>query len=74
MVSANGTITRVLQKLGLSIREFLIFHGISEGFYFELKKQGKGPREMHVGARRIISIEEAAKWRAARTKAPENAA
>jgi hypothetical protein len=62
------------QKLGLSIREFCDLHGISEGFYFELKKQGLGPREMHLGARRIISIEEAAKWRAARTKAPENAA
>ena len=38
-------------------------HNISDGMYFKLKKQGKGPREMRVGSRVLISFESAAVWR-----------
>ena len=53
-------------RLALSIAEFCEAHGISEGFFYKLKKQGEGPREMKVGARTLISLESAAEWRRAR--------
>jgi predicted DNA-binding transcriptional regulator AlpA len=53
-------------RLALSIREFCKAHGISEGFFYKLKKQREGPREMKVGARTLISFESAAEWRRAR--------
>jgi len=49
-----------------SIAEFCKAHRISESMFFKLKKQGRGPREMHVGDRVLISFEAAADWRAAR--------
>lgn len=52
-------------RLALSILEFCDAHGISEGFYYKLKKPRKGPREMKVGARTLISFESAAEWRRA---------
>jgi hypothetical protein len=53
-------------RMALSIREFCYSHNISEDFYFKLKRQGKGPVEMKVGTRTLISIEAAADWRRAR--------
>ena len=53
-------------RLALSIPEFCEAHGISEGFFYKLKKQGEGPREMKVGARTLITFESAAEWRRAR--------
>src|SRR6188472_2547512 len=37
---------RPTPRLALSIPEFCEAHGISEGLYYKLKKQGEGPREM----------------------------
>jgi hypothetical protein len=56
-------------KLALSIPEFCATHNISPAFYYELQKAGRGPRTMAVGRRRLISLEEAARWRAERTAA-----
>ena len=53
-------------RLAFSIPEFCEAHGISEGFFYKLKKQGEGPREMKVGARTLITFESAAEWRRAR--------
>ena len=53
-------------RLALSILEFCEAHGISEGFFYKLKKQGDGPRAMKVGARTLITFESAAEWRRAR--------
>ena len=53
-------------RLALSIPEFCKAHSISEGFFYKLKKQGEGPREMKVGTRTLISLEAAAEWRRAR--------
>ncbi|WP_202639061.1 hypothetical protein [Bradyrhizobium sp. CCBAU 051011] len=53
-------------RLAFSIREFCEAHGISEGFFYKLKKQGESPREMKVGTRTLISFESAAEWRRAR--------
>jgi hypothetical protein len=53
-------------RLALSILEFCDAHGISEAFYYKLKKKNEGPCEMKVGARTLISFESAAEWRRAR--------
>ena len=53
-------------QLALTILQFCSAHGISEGFFYKLKKQGCGPREMKLGARTLITMEAAAEWRAQR--------
>jgi len=60
-------------RLAFSIREFCEAHGISEGLYYKLKKQGLGPREMRVGSRTLITIEAAADWRREREDASAHA-
>jgi len=57
-----------IPKLGLSSQEFCEAHGFSTACYYDLKKQGLTPREMKLGNRIIISIEQAARWRAQRTE------
>jgi hypothetical protein len=52
-----------------SIREFCAAHRISQSMYYKLRNMGLGPREMQVGARRLISQESAAEWRRAREAA-----
>jgi len=56
-------------RLALSISGFCRAHGISESFYFKLKKQRKNPREMKLGARTLITLEAAAEWRRERENA-----
>lgn len=56
-------------RFALSILEFCRTHSISEDFYYKLKRQGKNPKEMKVGARVLISIEAAADWRREREAA-----
>lgn len=46
-----------------TIDEFCRAHKFSRASYFNLKKDGCGPREMRVGTRVIISREAAADWR-----------
>jgi hypothetical protein len=57
-----------------SVASFCVAHHISEAFYYKLKGQGLGPREMRVGARILISFEDAAAWRVARVAAAATAA
>src|SRR5262245_17846066 len=52
-----------------SIKSFCLAHGISEGFYFQLREQGKGPQELRLGTRVFITHESAARWRAEREAA-----
>jgi hypothetical protein len=52
-----------------SIDEFCAAHRISTSMFFKLKSQGLAPAEMHVGTRRLISVEAAAAWRRARETA-----
>ena len=52
--------------------EFCDAHGISEGFYYKLKKQRKGPRELRLGTRTLITFESAAEWRRAREGFPQD--
>jgi hypothetical protein len=61
------------QTLAFSIADFCRVHGISESMYFKMRAQGLGPREMIVGARKLISQEAARAWRRAREREPETA-
>jgi hypothetical protein len=52
-----------------SVEQFCRAHDISIGHFYALLKAGIGPRVMKVGIRTLISVEEAARWRAERTAA-----
>lgn len=56
-------------RLAMNIPEFCEAFRISEDFYFKLKRQGQGPREMKVGKRTLISVEAANEWRIERERA-----
>lgn len=47
----------------LTIPKFCDSHHISRTHFYELVKQGRGPRLMKVGRRTLISQEAAADWR-----------
>jgi len=51
-----------------SITAFCEAHGIGRSFFYLLRKDGLAPRVMKVGRRRLISKEEAARWRASMTE------
>jgi hypothetical protein len=48
-----------------SIYEFCGAHRISRGTLYKLWREGKGPRFIRAGGRRLISQEAAADWRRA---------
>jgi len=50
------------------VPSFCRSNGISVSTYYALKRQGKGPREMHVRKRVLITPEAEADWRLAREK------
>ena len=50
-------------KLALTIHDFCRLHSISEFLFYQLDKEGRAPRTMSVGSKRLISIEAAAEWR-----------
>ena len=57
---------RVLpEKAAHSIEEFCYRHGISRAHYYNLRRLGHGPREMHAHGRKLISVEAQADWRRA---------
>lgn len=47
----------------LSLPEFCRRNAISLPFYYKLKAQGLGPRELRLGARVLITAESAEAWR-----------
>ena len=51
------------QILAYSVESFCNSHNISRAMYYNLVKEGKGPRLMRVGTKPLISIESAAEWR-----------
>lgn len=58
-----------MEPTAYTIEEFCEAHRISRGHFFNLKRAGLGPREMHVGGRVIISGEAAVEWRREREAA-----
>lgn len=57
-----------------TINEFCAEEQICRATYYNLQKQGKGPRVYYVGTRPRISEEAKAEWRAARQAEAEAAA
>ena len=45
-----------------SVSEFCREHGISRGLFYQLLKDGKGPKTMKLGRRTLISREAAEDW------------
>ncbi|HVI68273.1 MAG TPA: hypothetical protein VM910_37690 [Bradyrhizobium sp.] len=60
--------------LAMTIPEFARLHGMSVAMFFKMQSQGEGPEMMAIGRRRMVSMESAARWRAAREKAATEAA
>jgi predicted DNA-binding transcriptional regulator AlpA len=56
-------------RMALSIIEFCEAFGISEDFFYKLKRQGQTPKLMKVGKRTMISMEAANEWRIERETA-----
>jgi hypothetical protein len=52
----------------MSIAEFCRRHDLSQPFYFKLQKQGRGPKTIKLGARTLITVEAASKWRRAQER------
>ena len=46
----------------MSIREFCKLVGISVSTYYAQKAAGTGPRETHIGGRRLVSSDSANEW------------
>jgi len=58
-----------------SIVGFCVAHNLSRATYYNLQKAGKGPVEMRVGSKVLISVEAAEAWRRRReADAPAEAA
>ena len=51
-----------------TIDEFYKLHRISRGKFYQMVSAGEGPDFMHVGSRRLITVEAAAAWREKLTK------
>lgn len=49
-----------------TIPSFCESNAISESYYYALKRAGRGPREIKLGRRTLISPESEQAWRAAR--------
>jgi hypothetical protein len=50
-----------------SVAEFCTAHRISRASYYNQRKRGEGPDELHVGSRVLITLEAAHRWRRRRT-------
>jgi hypothetical protein len=61
-----------IPRAAYSIAEFCEAYGIAIRTYFNLRDEGKGPREMRLGRRVLISVESALAW--AREREEETAA
>lgn len=60
MAETQGNVT---SRKASSIEEFCDDHSISRSTFYNLRREGKGPRLMRIGARVLISSEAAADWR-----------
>jgi predicted DNA-binding transcriptional regulator AlpA len=57
------TQTNAISREVFSVDEFCVAHNISRAFLYKLWNDGRGPRAMSVGSRKLISHEAAAEWR-----------
>lgn len=59
--------------LAFTVIGFCEAHGIGRNLFYQLRKDGLGPKVMKVGARTLISHEAAAEWRRRMERATEEA-
>ena len=59
----NSNITDFTAYSAYSIEVFCKAHNISRASYYNLAKEGRGPKLMRVGSKPLISAEAAAEWR-----------
>jgi predicted DNA-binding transcriptional regulator AlpA len=59
---------RPLDQDVYSIEVFCERIGISIPHYYKMREEGKAPREIHLGNRKLITREAATEWRAARDR------
>ncbi len=64
---------RMHRKPTMTVEEFCDDHHISKSFFYKIAAEGKGPKMMHVGRRRLITAEAAAEWRRAMESATASA-
>jgi hypothetical protein len=69
--TVKGPFPAVDEAAVYTIPQFLKAHDISYGKFYQMCHEGTGPRLMKMGTRRVISVEEAARWRAERGEAKE---
>jgi excisionase family DNA binding protein len=50
------------QNHALSVLEFCEQYGISRSFFYKLRKQGKAPRTLNIGRRRLITSDAILEW------------
>lgn len=46
-----------------SVASFCELHGFSKPTFYLLLREGRGPKTIRVGRRRLITVEAAAEWR-----------
>jgi hypothetical protein len=63
-----------LERRAYRIVEFCAAHGISRAKYYELRKLGLGPHETNVDGVKIITEEDATRWRKQRSAASKKSA
>ena len=52
-----------MEKQAWSVDEFCSLNSISRGTFYNLLRDGAGPKIMKVGTRTLVSAEAAAEWR-----------
>lgn len=50
------------EKRNLSIQEFLTAYGLSKSNFYRLLADGKGPKTLKLGKRRLVPVAEAETW------------
>jgi predicted DNA-binding transcriptional regulator AlpA len=53
----------IIDPDAVSIENFCRRHSISTAWYYELRRRGRGPRELRIGRKVLITREAAAEWR-----------
>ena len=61
-------------RAAFTINEFCESHRLSRASFYNLRKLGRGPSEMHLGSKILISVEAAAEWRRRMEEAAATAA
>jgi hypothetical protein len=61
----HAVANQTAERAAYTIAEFCAAHRISRSKLYQLWAAGAGPRFMHIGSKKIITVEAAADWRRA---------